>query len=255
MRLLAALMVVVSSWSASAQAPVTQDAVTVEEQAFAAIDNNKWCLAMRLFERAHELGPAAGLLQNAARAAELGGDLDGAVRTQELIETFAGSSKPQRSAAIKKVAELKKQIATGGAGAACPSLAVLQPPVAPVVVVVTEPEAVSEAAPRAVQDRRPTGAIIAGVGGGAVLIGAATSVVGLLPWFAHADALQRVLVAERDKGDASSAQADQQAARGSWESYGRPLTLVAAAVMGAGVAVAVGGLAVALLSPAPGEEP
>jgi len=226
--------------------------VVLEEQAFAAIDDKQWCLAMRLFERAHELGPAAGLLHNAARAAELGGDLDGAVRWHEAIKTFAGSTKAQRSAAIKKTAELKKQIASTGAGTACATLEVLQPPPAPVVV---EEAPVVEAAPVVVvTDQRPTGYVVAGVGGAAVVAGGVVTGIGLLSWFAHADALQRVLAAEKDKGDASAAQADQEAARAAWEGQGRLLTVVGSAVAGAGVIALVGGLGFALTRPVVEEE-
>ena len=241
-----------SSASSTSSAPAS--AVALEEEAFAAIDAAQWCLAMRLFERAHALGPAAGLLHNAARAAELGGDLDGAVVVQEQIKTFAGSSKAQRSAAIKKSAELKKQIAREGPGTACAGLDVLKPapavaPSSPVAAPV-----VVEAAPVVVEDHRPVGFVVAGVGGAAVVAGGVLGTIGLLPWFAHADALERVLRAERDKADATSAQADQTAAREAWDGHGRLLTIVGGAAVGAGLIAVAGGLGYALTRPVPDEE-
>ena len=95
--------------------------------------------------------------------------------------------------------------------------------------------------------------IVVGSAGVAVAGGVATA-VGLLSWFAHAEAVQRVLEAEKDKGDASAAQADQVAAREAWQGQGRLFTIVGGAVAGVGVVALVGGLGFALTRPVVEEE-
>ena len=237
---------------------VNADAIVLEEQAFVAIDDKQWCLAMRLFEKAHSIGPAVGLLLNAARAAEFAGDLESAVLVHEQIKVFEGASKVQRTAAIKKAGELRKQLKSS-TNTNCAILEVLQPPPvsasesAPLVEV--EPDA--ELAPESVRsppaDLRMIGFTSAGVGGAVVVAGAVVGAIGLLPWFAHEDAVARVLQAERDRDDATAAQADQVAAREAWNGHGRLLTIAGGIAVGVGVAAVVTGLTVALT--APGDAP
>lgn len=229
-------------------------AVTLEEDAFEAIDEQQWCLAMRLFEAAHERGPAVGLLGNAALAAERANDLDGAVHNHTAIRDFPSASRSEKNDANKKLAALKKQIGKTGSGTACATLDVLRPPPAPPPVVVEAPPVVVEEAPPPPPDRRTPGFITAGVGGVVVVAGAAALTYGLLPWFAFSSAAQDVRDAEAARTDASAAQAAQTAARTDWEGHGRPFTIAGSAVVGAGVVAVVGGLVLALTQPAPTDD-
>lgn len=229
----------------------TDDAVALEDKAFKAIDAERWCLAMRLFEAAHAKGPAAGLLENAIRAAEFAGDTGSALRFADEINAIASAPKATKAQAKKKAQELAKKIAKSGGGVACDSLEDLAPPPPPPPEPPPPPK--EEPPPPPPPDNRPYGFVGAGVGGGAVLIGGATAAVGLVPWFAHAAAIEKIEAAERDKGDATSLQAEQEAARAGWESYGQALTVAGVAVSALGLAVVVGGLGYGLFGPDPAE--
>ncbi len=256
------IVAVVVLWSVAQQAPDPSttplpgdDAVRLEDKAFKAIENEKWCLAMRLFEAAHQKGPAAGLLENAVRAAEFANDFGSALRFADEINAIASAPKPQKAAAKKKAQELAKKIAKGGPGTQCATLDELAPPPAPTSTAqpttTTTTTTPTEAPPPPPADLRPFALVGAGIGGGVVLIGAATAGVGLVPWFAHASAIEKINAAEGDKGDAEGLQQEQAAARAGWESYGSALTVAGAVVSGIGVAVVVGGLGYGLFGPDP----
>ena len=238
-----------SSSSSSSSAP--SEAVALEERAFAAIDSEQWCLAMRLFERAHDVAPAVGLVQNAARAAEFGNDLASAVRLQAAIAADRGASKGARTAATKKIVELQKRLTSSGP--VCATLDVLAPPAPTPSAVVVETPTVAERDPQeptpTAANTGPLGAVVTGVGAAAFAAGAATTVVGLLPWFAHADAAGRVNAAEVGKADATSAQQDQAQARADWEGYGQLATTVGGVVAGVGLAAVVAGVVVLVTAP------
>lgn len=248
-----------SATSGASGASAPSEAVALEERAFAAIDSEQWCLAMRLFERAHDVAPAVGLVQNAARAAEFGNDLASAVRLQAAIVADPGATKAARTAANKKITELQKRLTSSGP--VCATLEVLAPPSssaslpspsAPVVEAPTSTETSPPARTSTAANTGPLAAVTTGVGAAVFLAGAATTVVGLLPWFAHADAAGRVNAAELARADATVAQQDQAQARADWQGYGQLATTVGGVVAGLGLAGVVAGV-VLLTAPHDGD--
>ena len=241
---------------APAASAAPSEAVALEERAFAAIDSEQWCLAMRLFERAHDVAPAVGLVQNAARAAEFGNDLASAVRLHAAIAADPGATKAVRTAASKKVAELQKRLTSSGPVCAAlevlapptPSTPVVEPPTSTDVSTASPPDRPGRDAPS--HNTGPLGAVLTGTGGVLLAGGVVTTVVGLVPWFAHADAAGRVNAAELARADATAAQQDQAQARADWEGYGQLATTVGSVVTGVGLAVLAGGVVVLLTTPA-----
>ncbi len=248
-----------SSATSSTGAPVAaDDAASTEARAFVAIDGEQWCLAMRLFEKAHAQGPAVDLLLNASQAGEAGGDIESARRFSDEVAGLAEAPKAKKVEARKRTAQLVKRIATSGGGTPCPTLEELQPKAA-----VPSPEPSSSSSspgpgpgpspeePPA--DLRTFGYVGAGLGGVAVVVGASTAAVGLLPWFAHAGAVSGIEAAEAQKADATALQEEQATARAGWESYGQALTVAGSVLTATGVVVVAAGLGLAFLSPAPVE--
>lgn len=255
---------------ASAEAPTTSppppamsDAALFEAEAFAAVEAERWCEAMRLFEASHALGPSVDLQLNAAQAAELAGDLDGArALLKGAIPALSGKQKTETQ---RRLAALQKKVARS-ASAACPSLEALRPrePEPPPAEPPATAPPTAPSAPSAPSTTTPTpsssalpatlpGVITAGVGGAVVVGGGALLAVGLGPWFAHADAVARITEAEARRADATALQLEQAEARAAWEGSGRTLTGVGATLVAVGV-VAVGGVvAWALLAPPPDE--
>jgi hypothetical protein len=92
-----------------------------EEQAFQAIEEEDWCRATRLFERANALVPAVALLSNAARAAEFGGDLATARSLWRQIGEEPTSTVAERTDAKNKVVALNTRIARESVGTSCPT--------------------------------------------------------------------------------------------------------------------------------------
>lgn len=255
-------LVVVVLVGFAATAARADDATTLEERAFTAIEGEKWCLAMRLFEGAHQVGPAVGLMQNAAQAAEFGGDFGNALRFVDEIGRMGGATPADRATAKKKAADLTRRIAKSGAGAPCAGLDELQgkstTPQTTTTTTTTPPPTTpptQDAPPVAPEpvDNRSYGYIGAGLGGAAVVVGGATVAVGLVPWFAHAGALEKIKEAEGEKADATAFQSEQAAAREGWESYGQALAVAGTVVVTVGVAALAGGVGFALLGPAPDE--
>jgi hypothetical protein len=256
--------------SAPAPAPATTEAARFESEAFAAVDAERWCEAMRLFEAAHALGPAVDLQLNAAQAAELAGDLEGArALLKGAIPALGGKKKTETQ---RRLAALQKKVAKT-ASAACPSLDALRPrepeppPVSPepttTTASTTSPSSTSSSTtstttttaspPAAAMTLPPSlpGIITVGVGGASVLVGGALLAVGLGPWFVHADTVARIADAESRRADATALQQEQARARADWEGSGQTLTGVGTALVAIGALVVGGGLVWALLPTPP----
>jgi hypothetical protein len=220
-------------------------AAALEEQAFAAVDKEEWCRAARLFEQANARAPAAGLLVNAAHAAEFGGDLGSARTFLQSVSQATTATKTQRADARAKLVELDRRIVKSGIGTPCPALpttasaVVVDPPVKPG----PDPSTASPAA------ARTTGAwALGGVGGGLVALGGVAAGLGLQPWFEHAATKDAIAAAERRLADASGLQAQQGRARAAWESWGQALTVAGGIGVGLGVLAVGAGVGWAVLS-------
>ena len=244
----------------SATPTATTEAARFESEAFAAVDAERWCEAMRLFEAAHALGPAVDLQLNAAKAAELAGDLEGArALLKGAIPALGGKKKTETQ---RRLAALQKKVATT-ASAACPSLDALRPREPEPPAVSPEPTTTSSTAstastttattisspPAATMTLPPSlpGVITVGVGGATVLVGGALLAVGLGPWFVHADTVARIDDAESRRADATALQQEQARARADWEGSGQTLTGVGTTLVAIGAVVVGGGLVWALL--------
>lgn len=243
----------------------TTEAARFESEAFAAVDASRWCEAMRLFEAAHALGPAVDLQLNAAKAAELAGDLEGARALLKGAIPALGSKK--KTETQRRLAALQKKVATT-ASAACPSLDALRPrepeppPVSPAPTTPTSTSSTTSTTsttttmsspPAATMTLPPSlpGIITVGVGGASVLVGGALLAVGLGPWFVHADTVARIADAESRRADATALQQEQARARADWEGSGQTLTGVGTALVAIGALVVGGGLVWALLPTPP----
>ena len=221
-----------------------QAAARAEADAFAAVDAQRWCDAVHLFEAAHALAPAPALLDNAAQAAQLADDR---VVARRLLKAALDVAAPADKKPLRaRLASLKP-----GVGTACPAYVAPPepPPPPPVVVEPPAPTPTPAPPPLPIAD---TVDVVAGpplapivttaIGGTLVIGGAIAGAVGLQPWLAHADAVKRLEQAEATKTVDEPALRDQGAARAAWESTGQVVTAVGAAAIVVGIVTAVGGL-------------
>jgi hypothetical protein len=236
-----ALAVAAQSGASAPDKPlVAPDAKSEEEEAFAAVDRQEWCPAMHHFLAAHALAPSADLTMNAAMAAEYGGDLAAAL---DLYTKVAAQKGARRAEAKKKATELGARTKKEGGGTPCPAPAAQAEAKPPEPAPLPAPAPAPTPPPAADEGAPVWPLVIAGVGALGLAGGAALTVVGVLPWFAHQSAAEQLRAAEKDKSDDKSAllalQKQQSDARDAWDGYGKLATIGGAALATLGV-VAVG---------------
>lgn len=226
-----------------------------EERAFVAVDEERWCDASRLFIEANRYAPSVDLVFNAAHAAALAGDRKQAMKLYaDLLGAYPGSKRQQE--VTRAIADLTRKIEKEGPGQACP-----EPPPAEPAGAEPDPAAPAEPSPEPAPAPDPavhaeqtsaTPALWpwAVAGGGALLAvgGATLSGISLGPYFAHADAVEKIYAAEQAGADASALQKQQSEARQAWESWGELTLWSGVAIAGAGVAVTATGVVLGALS-------
>ncbi|MBI1944272.1 MAG: hypothetical protein HYS27_01180 [Deltaproteobacteria bacterium] len=217
-----------------------------EEAAFAAVGEKRWCDALALFLDADRLAPTPDLVFNAAQAAELGADR---ARAMQLYTQLLGTttSAARKTEAKGRIAALTKLVEKGGPGTPCPL------PAPPSAVPTAAASAPAPAAPTPAPPSRDEPAapppstpwpwVTAGVGGAAVLAGAALAVVGAQPWFAHGAARDALAAAEKQGATdgVDGLYAAQQQARADWVGWGQASLAAGLAFAAVGVVAAAGG--------------
>ena len=236
-----------------AAAPV-DEAVGLEEQAFVAADDKRYCEALALFMRANELAPNADLLFNAAQVAVAASDRERALILYAGLLTDYPDAR-RRAEVRKEMDALSARIEKDGAGAPCVTTApagvadsvVESRPVAPLTV---EPPVVGPAAPPSLL---PWGLVAGGTAG--LVTGGALALVGVGPLLEYGAAAERVR-SDQARGDLSRAVDDQAALRSAqtdWGTWGQTSSILGGVTVGVG-ALALG-VGVALLTAAPPEAP
>ncbi len=227
------------SSSPTTPSPAVSEAVALEEAAFAAVDEEQWCVAMHLFVKADQAAPALPLVENAAHAAEYAGDLE---RAAELLATLVERESNAAKKKARKGAAWKFKVRSKGkTSTTCPALEVLRPPPPPE----PEPEPQAEPDPQTPPPSPllpPTlGPVVGGVGVVTLIAGAAVMAVGVLPYVDHQNAVAAINEAEANKADARALQEQQAAARGAYESYGQLSVMSGGVLVGLGLTAAVAG--------------
>jgi hypothetical protein len=227
--------------AAPAAAQRESEAASAEARAFFAIEEERWCDATAAFLEADSIAPSVDLVLNAAQAARRANDRRQALTLFKDVKTRSPKSKSGKTAA-KAITALEKEVGASGEGTPCITLT---PPPPPPPQPTPEP-AQPEPEPEPVPGPLPIAVIgTTGVGAALLLAGAAAGVVGLQPFFAHADAAAQIRAAEAAGESAKSVVALQQTqndARLAWSSWAQPTAIAGAVVAGVGVVVVVGGV-------------
>lgn len=254
MIVLAALLLLAADEDAATRARAS------EEAAFAAVADKRWCDALALFLDADRLAANPDLVFNAAQAAELGADRARAMQlyTQLLGTTTSAARKVE---AKGRIAALTKMVENSGPGTSCPQLTTLATtlPTAPTDTGAASPASATAASPGTAASPTSTSTtsstapapppatpwpwVTAGVGGVAVVAGAALAVVGAQPWFAHGAAHEALAAAQKQGATdgVDELYAAQAQARADWVGWGQASLAAGSAFAAVGVVAAAGG--------------
>jgi hypothetical protein len=232
-RLLALALVLLAPSAALADEEAAKKA---EDEAFTAVEEERWCDAMHGFLVANDAAPSIDLIFNAALAADEAQDRKRALKLYvELLGAYPDSDRGE--SVNTRIADLTKAVQKDGDGTPCPEPEATEEPAA-------EPAPAEQAPPPAEEPPPPAGVTyilpwsVAGAGAVIAVAGVGLAVLGGVPYFDFIGAREQILAAEREGGDAAALQERQEAARGAWTTWGE-LT------MWAGVTTSVVGLGVA----------
>lgn len=256
------------------------DAVAAENEAFVAIETERWCDAAALFDRAHRLAPSTTLLKNAAEAAVQAGDQTWAVLL--LIEAQQSMGRREKRQTARRIRKLKREKQTKTCTRIPPPLP-SEPPASEDQKEGGESGAASKAdGPQAAKrdaaaqetttnatkdgsstphgdgrvtstkasEQEESGSALPLIGGGIAIAGAVAvpiaiglAAAGALPWLQYGDAQARLRDAEQSGQLATDAYADQVAAEEQWMLFGQPAAVAAPVVAAVAVtAIGIGGV-------------
>jgi hypothetical protein len=243
-----ALATLVLLGHAAAADPVAQ-ARAAEEKAFAAVEEKRWCDALRLFVAADELAPSIDLALNAAQAAEMGGD---GARALSLYGGVLGRNPDatQRAAVRKRIDAVARKLETDP-GVACPAPVSMAPAeqAPPPVDVVTVKDMVPAVTPPPPSSRGSRFPWLAGGGAVVAVAGAVALGIGAQPYLLHEDAAAAIRAHESNGAldDARARQNDVANAARDWQAWGQGTAIAGAVGIAVGAVVGGVGLALALM--------